>query len=145
MRTFITAAATALALAVAIPADVIAEDAASLEVTITGLETDAGTVEIGLYADKDAYDVDRAGQSLSLSITGGIASGAFNGLAPGDYGLKVYHDANGNGELDTTSFGMPIEAYGFSNDARGRFGPARWNKAAFSVTAGANRHAITVK
>ncbi|MDZ7756077.1 DUF2141 domain-containing protein [Rhodohalobacter sp.] len=31
----------------------------------------------------------------------------------------IYHDKNTNGELDTNLSGIPEEAYGFSNNARG--------------------------
>jgi uncharacterized protein (DUF2141 family) len=44
-------------------------------------------------------------------------------LPSGDYALSVFHDVNGNGELDTNQVGMPIEPYGFSNDAAGNYGP----------------------
>jgi uncharacterized protein (DUF2141 family) len=48
----------------------------------------------------------------------------FAGLAPGGYGVYVYHDENGNGKLDTGGLlRLPVEGYGFSNDAPVRFGP----------------------
>jgi len=41
----------------------------------------------------------------------------------GQYAIKVFHDENANGELDINFLGIPKESYGFSNHARGRFGP----------------------
>ena len=55
-------------------------------------------------------------------------------LTPGEYGIKLYHDVNGDGEMNTNPFGMPIEPFAFSNNAKGRFGPARWDAARFEVT-----------
>src|SRR5690606_32329089 len=47
-----------------------------------------------------------------------------NKLEPGKkYAVKAFHDVNGNKELDTNLFGVPTEPYGFSNNARGVFGP----------------------
>lgn len=39
------------------------------------------------------------------------------------YAVKAFHDVNGNKKLDTNFFGVPTEPYGFSNNARGTFGP----------------------
>jgi len=51
----------------------------------------------------------------------------------GAYALKVYHDVNGNGRLDTGRMGIPKEPYGFSNGARGRFGPPSFGAARFEL------------
>ena len=58
----------------------------------------------------------------------------FNDLPEGTYAVKVFHDENSNKELDSIFFGIPNEAYGFSNNARGRFGPADWDDAIFEVS-----------
>lgn len=47
----------------------------------------------------------------------------FNSLKAGTYAIRYFHDENENGELDTGTFGIPTEGYGFSNDARGFMGP----------------------
>ena len=52
----------------------------------------------------------------------------------GRYAISAYHDENGNGELDTGLFGIPSEDYGFSNNARGGFGPPDFADAAFDFT-----------
>nr|NJM03369.1 DUF2141 domain-containing protein [Desulfobacula sp.] len=54
-------------------------------------------------------------------------------LPCGEYAVKVFHDENGNGELDKRVFGIPAEAYGFSNDARGTMGPPEYEKTAFQL------------
>ena len=48
--------------------------------------------------------------------------------------MKAFHDVNGDGEMNTNPFGMPIEPYAFSNNAVGNMGPARWEQARFTVT-----------
>jgi len=65
-------------------------------------------------------------------------------VPPGQYAVRLFHDVNGNGQFDTNPFGIPTEPFAFSNNARGRFGPATWEEAVFTVTAGANVHQITV-
>ncbi|MGH7186252.1 MAG: DUF2141 domain-containing protein, partial [Pseudomonadota bacterium] len=50
-----------------------------------------------------------------------------------EYAVQVYHDANGNGKLDTNLVGIPIERFGFSRDAAGNFGPPGFADAKVSV------------
>ena len=57
------------------------------------------------------------------------------GLAPGRYGIMAFHDKNSDGKLNTLPIGLPTEPYGFSNNARGRFGPPNWQAASFEVRA----------
>lgn len=52
-------------------------------------------------------------------------------LPPGRYAVAVFHDENGNRKLDRHMLGYPTEAYGFSNNARGRLGPPTFAQAAF--------------
>lgn len=54
-------------------------------------------------------------------------------LPAGKYAVASYVDANMNGRLDKNLFGVPTEIYGFSNEARGRFGPPSFAEAAFEV------------
>ncbi|MFX8281946.1 DUF2141 domain-containing protein, partial [Acinetobacter baumannii] len=48
----------------------------------------------------------------------------------------VFQDANGNGRLDMNAMGMPVEPFGFSNDAVGNFGPPRFEQAVLTPVAG---------
>ena len=53
------------------------------------------------------------------------------GLPSGAYAISVFQDANGNGVLDTGSFGRPTEKFGFSNNAEGVMGPPAYKKCVF--------------
>ena len=66
-------------------------------------------------------------------------------LEPGLYAVSVTHDVDGNGHLNTGAFGKPEEPYGFSNDARGMFGPAKWKDAVFEVTEGVNEIHLRIR
>jgi uncharacterized protein (DUF2141 family) len=54
-------------------------------------------------------------------------------LPPGKYAVAAYVDNNKNGRQDKNFLGMPKEIYGFSNDARGMFGPPDFAAAAFEI------------
>jgi uncharacterized protein (DUF2141 family) len=95
-----------------------------------------GTVSAALFDSAEAFDKGgRPVRALRIDLSAGEAPEArFDGLAPGKYAARVMHDVNGNGKLDTNPFGMPTEPYGFTNNAKGSFGPAKWDAAAVEVT-----------
>ena len=134
------AALTALTL---LAGSAFAEETSSLTVTVNGIETVSGTINLGLF-DEAGYESGAAVDGAMVAVDGNTVTVSFEGLAPGQYGLKLYHDINDNGQMDTNPFGMPTEPYGFSNNAKGRFGPAKWAQAAFEVAAGGSTHTITM-
>ena len=68
----------------------------------------------------------------------------FTGLAPGTYAIALFHDANGNGRLDTR-FGIPVEGFGFSNNPRLRFGPPGFDAARIVVRDGASSATVNLR
>lgn len=140
---------TALAIAlcgsaIAAPANAN-ETGATLTLELTGLET-RGTVRVVLFDEADAFD--KGGKPVageSVTVDEATETVMFEGLAPGTYGVKLFHDVNDNGEMDTNPFGMPTEPFAFSNNARGNFGPAKWKQAAFELTDAGLTQTLTVK
>jgi len=119
--------AAALALA-ALPARAL-----DLTVEVSGVRGDKGFVAVALYSQaqgwlKQAFKAERVAAGERATIV-------FRDLPAGDYAFAVIHDENANGKLDTNVVGMPIEAYGFSRDARGHFGPPKWEDAVLKVEA----------
>ena len=53
-------------------------------------------------------------------------------------------DENSNGKMDTNSMGIPREGVGASNNAKGNFGPPKFDAAAFQYSAGRIDLKITV-
>ncbi|BBJ00699.1 hypothetical protein FGKAn22_23910 [Ferrigenium kumadai] len=66
-------------------------------------------------------------------------------LPSGRYAVAVYADNNRNGRLDRNFLGVPTEIYGFSNNARGRFGPPGFAEAAFELGDGTVAQSIHLK
>lgn len=54
-------------------------------------------------------------------------------LPPGKYAVAAYLDKNRTGRQEKNFLGVPKEIYGFSNDARGMFGPPDFSAAEFEV------------
>jgi uncharacterized protein (DUF2141 family) len=107
----------------------------ALTVRINGLSNDRGSVAVALFASADAFpDQKRALAGQLAKIEKGRAAVRFAGLRPGTYAVAVLHDENQNSKMDFNFLGMPLEGYGFSNDASAPFGPPSFKAAAFELT-----------
>jgi len=118
----------------------------TLTVVITGFQNDRGDAKIGLSNSLEGYtNDDETLQQAALPIRKGKAEWVLTDLPWGKYSIKVYHDENGNGRLDRNGLGMPREAYGFSNNARGDFGPPDFSETLFKFKKAAMTIRITVR
>jgi len=104
----------------------------NLILNITGFENNDGLAKIALSNSKEDYTKKgKAYKTANASIDDKKSRWIFEELPFGIYAIKVFHDENNNGELDTNFLGIPSEDYGFSNNAKGSFGPASWEDAQF--------------
>ena len=117
--------------------------AGTLTVTLEDIKKTKGTVQMGIF-DESGYETGEAVNGANVTIDDATETVTIEGRAPGFYGIKMFHDVNDDGEMNTNPFGMPTEPFAFSNDARGRFGPAKWEAAKFSVSANGTTHTITM-
>lgn len=108
------------------------EKTGKLTVVITGLENDDGEVLITVSNSREDYESDDPSFIwVNVIIENRKAEYTFEELPFGEYGIKLFHDENMDGELDSNFLGIPTEDYGFSNNARGTFGPADYDDAKF--------------
>ena len=104
-------------------------------VDVTGLRSAKGQVLACLTTQPRAFPdcaKDPASHKLIVPVNGNSVRIDFGPIAPGRYAISLLHDENGNGKADMALF-MPKEGFGFSRDARVRFGPPSFNSAAFVV------------
>ena len=123
------AALTITLLVCALPAQ-----SAQLIVEIEGARSDEGMVRVALWDAEATFLGDNEpllGQAVPVEA--GQARLTLDDLPAGDFALSVFHDADDNGKLDTNLMGIPKEAYGFSNNARGRFGPPSFEQCRFEL------------
>ncbi|MEM9170559.1 MAG: DUF2141 domain-containing protein [Pseudomonadota bacterium] len=115
------------------------EEAVARPVTITFAnvvpETGAIWVSVCTEAQLTAQMSGAGGECAANAIVDAAegAEATFEGLAPGVYAASVFHDENGNGRLDFDNRGIPIEATGSSNNARGSFGPPTFAQMSFEL------------
>lgn len=103
-----------------------------LTIKITGFENDEGKCWFGLDNSEEVFESeDNVFIGKILPIVNKEVNITIENLPYGNYAIRVFHDENDNGELDTDILGIPSEDYGYSNDASGWFGPPSWEKAKF--------------
>ena len=104
----ISLACAALVVAVGAGAAVAQSRGAALEVRTPGL-TAEGSVVVAVF-DKEADWKSRDRPVRTQKVAAGPNSRVrIDGLAPGRYGLRVFHDKNNDGRLNTWPIGMPSE------------------------------------
>ncbi len=105
-----------------------------------------GRIAVAVYRNADAFRrSENPIASRMVARTGAVTTVVIPGLPAGRYAVAAFHDADGNGDLTLWPFGLPKEAYGFSRDARGRFGPPGFDQAAFDLPASGVRQAIALR
>lgn len=89
--------------------------------------------DVALYNRADLFMKEHY-QIRQVKVTGTTVTILFDNLPAGEYAFSIFQDVNDNGVLDTNLFGIPREPWGFSNNARGRFGPPDFEAARFMVS-----------
>ena len=98
--------------------------AADLTVTLQGVRAQTGVLKLAVVDSQAGWD----GQAQPVKADA----------------VLVTHDENGNGKLDSNMIGMPVEAYGFSNNPNVMRKPT-WDEARFEVGVQDAAIAITLR
>lgn len=103
----------------------------TLVVTVEGVRNATGDVRVAVCS-RDRFlseTCEYMGQAKAHpgSVSVRIA------LPPGTYAAQAFHDEDGDGKIGRNAIGLPTEGLGFSNDAVMRFGPPRFDEAAFQL------------
>lgn len=97
----------------------------TLTITVTTTKN-SGTIYLRLMNEKN----EKITECESKVVDGKVIC-TFEELEPGKYAAAAYQDLNDDKEMNANMFGMPVEPYGFSNDARGQFGPPSFDDQLF--------------
>ena len=127
----------AVLLCVSVPAAVFAESPScpGIHVKILNIRNSHGTVDCALFDSQDGFPIEflrSASNAMVIKVRDSQARCDFEHIEAGIYALAVIHDENMDGNLDTNWAGMPMEGYGFSNDARALIGAPSFDDASFS-------------
>jgi uncharacterized protein (DUF2141 family) len=100
----------------------------TLTIEISDLRNNNGQLMLAFYDDKEVKI-----KGISQAINGKKCIIVIENLKPGKYAFKYFHDENKNEKLDVNWIGIPKEGYGFSNNAKGSFGPPSFEKTILTV------------
>ena len=109
------------------------QEVTELTIVINGFKMPKGKVDIKLYGSKSDYESGTVYKKLSKELTSQKIQFIFSNLPYGEYAISWHHDSNNNGKFDTNIIGIPTESYGFSNNAKGSFGPATYADVCFKL------------
>jgi len=108
----------------------VTTEGTTITVTVPVSSSD-GTIFAGLY-DESTFMKAAPLQGTESKIEDGKATLTFTNVAPGTYGITLFHDKNGNKIMDFEPSGMPKEMFGVSNNIMS-YGPPQWSDAKFEV------------
>jgi len=107
----------------------------TIEVNISNLDNNDGNVKVGLYNDKASF-LETVFKNDVVNISKKGAATVFTDVPDGIYAVSFFHDENNDGKFNMFMGTIPTEDYGCSNNARGMFGPPKWEDAKFEVKNG---------
>ena len=109
--------------------------ASDLAFEILGVNSSNGKLYIQLFKGEKNYQQGKTVSASAINAKKGSVTVLFNNIEEGEYVLRFFHDENDDGEMQKNLSGMPVEGYGFSNNAKPNFGPASYNDMKFLVSA----------
>ncbi|WP_373519712.1 DUF2141 domain-containing protein [Pricia sp.] len=106
-----------------------------LTVTVKNVKSNEGKVSVAVYDTKENFlKFDKVFKAESAPSQKGSTKVVLEDLPKGTYALAVFHDENGNDELDTNALGIPKEPLGFSKGKMKTFGPPSFEECSFELT-----------
>lgn len=112
---------------------IVPATAQTVQFDIQSIKHNDGKLYIQLFKGEHDYNSGKPYNASIVKAKEGTISVTFNDIEAGDYAIRYFHDENDNGSMDTNLFGLPVEGYGFSNNAIVRFGPPSYEEMAFTV------------
>jgi uncharacterized protein (DUF2141 family) len=112
--------------------------AVNIIIDVRGLQYTKGNAIVSLYNSADSFakekkffkqktlDIRKETKKELLVVT-------FKDIPAGTYAIQIIHDKNKNGIIDTNLFGVPVEATGYSNNVKEKYGIPDFKDAAFTV------------
>ena len=134
-----------LVLSAALLVSSLSVQAADLVVEIDHINSDNGKVFAQVFLGAENYKIGKAAANQMLEAKKGPGQFVFKDLPAGEYAVRMFHDENNNQKMETNMFGMPTEGYGYSNEAVGNMGPAKYKKMAFTIAAEDTKVSTKVK
>ena len=112
---------------------------ATLSVEVTGLKNDQGQVCVSVVNNSEDFPNDTEAVVAKECVlaaeadTQSAITVLFTDLEPSTYAVSVFHDENEDNQLNTATFGIPTEGFGFSQNPTVRTRAPRFQETAIFV------------
>ncbi len=114
--------------------------AQTVEVRISNLINNRGTVNIGIFKDQGSFDKEKPFEQKVFSkqsVKNGNLTVKFH-LPVGTYGLALLDDEDNDGQMRYNFLGIPREGFGFSNYESSGMTKPKFSDFSFRVSKGNN-------
>ncbi|WP_036151331.1 DUF2141 domain-containing protein [Maribacter forsetii] len=106
----------------------------NLSISIDGVISEEGNICFAVYNDEGSFlKFDKVFKSGSEKAVKGQTAFDITDLPDGEYAIAIFHDANGNENLDTNILGIPKEQIAFSKGKMKMFGPPKYKECVFTL------------
>jgi len=106
----------------------------NLSLNINGVTSEKGNICFAIYTNENSFlKFDKVYKSGSEKAVKGNTAFNITDLPEGDYAIAIFHDANGNKNLDTNVLGIPKEQIAFSKGKMKMFGPPKFEECVFTL------------
>lgn len=106
--------------------------AQTLTIDVRDIDSPTGMLYVAIYSSEADF-LKRPLTGFRVEVKDKQLSVPCRGLPTGTYAIALFQDLNGNGTLDTGTYGIPTEPTGFSNDAQGVMGPPSFEQCSFTL------------
>lgn len=107
----------------------------TLQVEVTNIASAKGEIWFALFLGEKGFPEksENAYRTARVKAEQRIISFTFKELPAGNYALAVFHDENGDGKMNKNMFGVPKEAFGFSNNVKSLLRAPYFKECAFTI------------
>ncbi len=122
----------------AVAAHAAAPPLAVLTIKVEKVSPRGGDIRVALYTE-ETYAVDNVDPVIDAVVPAhpGETIVVLKPVKPGLYAVKLFQDFNRNGVFDMNWIGLPLEKYGFSNDATPTISEPPFDATKFDLRSGA--------
>ena len=105
----------------------------NLILNISNIKNDSGIIWIGIYDSAENFLVKEKAliERFDISSFNYRQKITIESLKYGEYAIALFHDINGNGELDQNFIGIPSEPYAFSKKPKSKWRMPKFDEIKF--------------
>lgn len=118
----------------------------NLTIIVKNIRNGQGQIGLSLYQSGDGFPNHPEKALVSAFIKASVNSVeyTFSNITLGTYAAAAFHDENSDKKVNSNLIGIPKEGIGVSNNAKGKFGPPKFDDAKFTFSQPAQTIAISL-